>query len=234
MADNDFDIDGLAKYLHLSRQQVEKLVSRGDLPGRRVGGQWRFNGADIHHWMENRMGLLEEQELAHVENALAKSDAQPVDEKLLRDSLTVDTIAVPLVARTKNAVIEAMCQLAANTGMLWDPEKMADAVRAREQLQSTAMDNGVALMHSRRPMASILGEPVLAIGVTSTGIPFGGSRSLTDIFFLICSVDDRGHLRTLARLSRILSAETVVDALRDAEDAAAVFEVISTAESVLF
>ncbi len=233
MADNDFDIDGLAKYLHLSPQQVEKLVSRGNLPGRRIGGEWRFNSAEIHHWMEERMGVLEDGELAKVETALAKSESQIVDEALLRDSLSTDTIAVPLVARTKNAVIDTMCQLAATMGMLWDPEKMADAVRSREQMQTTAMENGVALLHPRRPMASILGEPVLAIGVTSSGIPFGGSRSLTDIFFLICSVDDRGHLRTLARLSRILTAEGIVDELRSASDAATIYEIISSAEEEL-
>ena len=233
MAENDFDIDGLAKYLHLSPQQVEKLVSRGNLPGRRVGGAWRFNGAEIHHWMEERMGVLEDGELAKVETALAKSDSQTVDETLLRASLSPDTIAVPLVARTKNAVIEAMCQLAASTGMLWDPDKMADAVRNREQMQTTAMENGVALLHPRRPMASILGEPVLAIGVTSSGIPFGGSRSLTDVFFLICSVDDRGHLRSLARLSRILTADGIIEQLRSAEDANTVYEIVATAESEL-
>ena len=233
MADNDFDIDGLAKYLHLSPQQVEKLVSRGNLPGRRIGGEWRFNAAEIHHWMEERMGVLEDGELAKVETALAKSDSQSVDETLLRDSLSTDTIAVPLVARTKNAVIDTMCQLAATMGMLWDPEKMADAVRSREQMQTTAMENGVALLHPRRPMASILGEPVLAIGVTSSGIPFGGSRSLTDIFFLICSVDDRGHLRTLARLSRILTTDGIVDQLRSAPDAATIYEIISSTEEEL-
>lgn len=233
MADNDFDIDELAKYLHLSPQQVEKLVSRGDLPARRISGQWRFNHAEVHHWMEERMGVLEEGELAKVESALARSEREDVDEALLRDTLSVDTIAVPLVARTKNAVIEQMCQLAATTGMLWDPDKMADAVRSREQMQTTAMENGAALLHPRRPMASILGEPVLAIGVTSSGIPFGGSRSLTDIFFLICSVDDRGHLRTLARLSRLLVTDGFVEQLREAEDAKTVYDIVATSESDL-
>jgi PTS system nitrogen regulatory IIA component len=233
MAEHDFDIDGLARYLHLTPQQVEKLVSRGDLPGRRVGGQWRFNPADVHHWMEERMGVLEGGELAKVETALAKSERQVVDEALLRDLLSTETIAVPLIARTKNAVIDKMCQLAAATGMLWDSEKMADAVRVREQLQTTAMENGVALLHPRRPMASILGEPVLAVGVTSNGIPFGGSRCLTDIFFLICSVDDRGHLRTLARLSRLLVADDFVDELRAAPDAKTIYEIVATAESEL-
>ena len=112
-----------------------------------------------------------------------------------------------------------MADLAAGTGFLWDPGKMAEAVRAREDMQPTALDSGVALLHPRRPLANILGEPLLALGVTSQGIPFGGSGGmLTDIFFLIGSTSDRGHLRTLARLSRMLADDEVLAQIRAASD----------------
>ena len=233
MADNDFDVEGLAKYLHLNLQQVERLASRGQIPGRRVAGNWRFNQADIHHWMEERMGVLETADLVRVEDAMASYDDTEQTQPLLRSMLCLETIAVPLNAKTRNAVIDQMAQLAATTGMLWDPEKMADAVRNREQLQSTAMDNGVALLHSRRPLPSILGEPILAVGITPGGIPFGGSRHLTDIFFLLCSTDDRGHLRSLARLARMLNTEGFVDSLRHSVDATAAFELICQTEEQL-
>ena len=50
---------------------------------------------------------------------------------------------------------------------------MADAVRAREDMMPTALDIGVALLHPRRPLASILDRPLLALGRTDRGIPFG-------------------------------------------------------------
>ena len=74
MAENDFDIDSLAKYLHITPQQVEKLASRGKVPARRVSGEWVFNSSEIHHWMEERMGLLEDSELARVETAMSPID----------------------------------------------------------------------------------------------------------------------------------------------------------------
>ena len=81
---------------------------------------------------------------------------------------------------------------------------MVEAVRAREELHPTALDSGVALLHPRRPMPSILGGPILAMARTERGIPFGGRHGAdTDLFFLICSIDDRDHLQTLARLSRL-------------------------------
>ena len=96
---------------------------------------------------------------------------------------------------------------------------MEEAVRARENVHPTALDNGVALLHSRRPLAAILAEPFLALGITPQGIPFGGSRTLTDIFFLICSTEDRGHLRTLARISRLISDDAFLARLRGSTDA---------------
>jgi len=130
------------------------------------------------------------------------------------------------------SVFSAMVELVAATGLLWDPEKMEEAVRAREDLYPTALDNGVALLHPRRPMPAILAQPVLGLGVTRSGIPFGGNRgAMTDVFFLICSTDDRGHLRTLARLSKVLGAPAFLEGLRQAPNAAAVHQLIADTEA---
>ena len=233
MADNDFDIEGLARFLHITPQQVERLASRDQIPARRVGGKWRFSPAEIHHWMEERMGLLEDSELQLVEGALARADNMQTTEICIADMLHPETIQIGLKGRTRNSVINEMCELATRTGLLWDADAMADAVRAREQLQSTAMDNGVALLHPRRPLSNILAEPVLAVGLSPQGIPFGGSSRMTDVFLLICSCEDRGHLRTLARLSRLICDEDFLPALCAAEDAQEVYELFCEAERTL-
>ncbi|MEX0819824.1 MAG: PTS sugar transporter subunit IIA [Pirellulaceae bacterium] len=233
MDHEDFDIDSLAAYLHLTPPQVAKMAERDKLPGRKVGGQWRFSPAEIHHWLEERIGASDEGELVDVEGVLDR--AAPGDSEhavSITALLPVEAIEVPLSARTRNSVVNSMVELAARTGLLWDPEKMAEAVRARETLHPTALDNGVALLHPRRPMSTVLAEPIIALGRTHHGIPFGGPRGmLTDIFFLICSIDDRGHLRTLARLSRLVGAPDFLAALREAESPAATHDCLADFES---
>lgn len=233
MAHEDFDIDSLAVYLHLTPPQVAKMADRGNLPARKVGGQWRFSQAEIHHWLEERIGASGESELIQVEGVLQGGAEQTSDVAIsIASMLPVEAIAVPLSARTRNSVVNAMVGLAAQAGLLWDPEKMAEAVRLRETLHPTALDNGVALLHPRRPMPSVLAEPLLALGRTFHGIPFGGPRGmLTDIFFLICSIDDRGHLRTLARLSRLVGDADFLSALRDADSPAATHDCFVDFES---
>lgn len=234
MAHKDFDLERLAEYLHMMPAAVLKLAERGKLPGRRVAGEWRFSPAEIHHWLEARMGVSDEEALVKMEGALdrAAKQAEP-EEVCIADLLRHDAVAVPLDARTRGSVIDKMTQLAARTGLLWDPSAMAEAVRAREEMHSTALDNGVVLLHPRRPMSTILAEALLALGVAPGGIPFGRGGVLSDIFFLICSTSDHEHLRILARLSRIINDQELVAAIRAAEDAASVRQLISDREAVI-
>jgi nitrogen PTS system EIIA component len=234
MADEDFDLERLADYLHLTVAQVARLADRGKLPGRKVQGQWRFAQAEIHQWLEQRIGLSDEEELQQMETFLRPMAGHLTPPQSIAEMLPLAAIEVPLLAKTRNSVITSMCEVAARTHQLWDPQKMAEAVRSREELQPTALEIGVALMHPRRPIPSILGEAFLAFGRTEKGIPFGGSHgALTDVFFLICSLDDRGHLQTLARLSRLVANPNLLAALREAADADAVHRAIAAAESRL-
>lgn len=236
MPQEDFDIQSLAEYLHLTPPQVTKLVERGKVPGRKVGGQWRFSQAEIHHWLEDRIGASDVEELSDVEAMLERRrQAQKEEPISLLSMLPAEAITVPLTSRSRGKVIHEMIETAARTGLLWDPDRMEDAVRARESLHPTALDNGVALLHPRRPLANILAEPLLAFGRTTAGIPFGSeSGTLTDLFFLILSTDDSGHLAALARISRLVSNYEALTALREAETPYEVREAIAHFEEQNF
>jgi PTS system nitrogen regulatory IIA component len=234
MAQDDFDIERLAAYLHMMPAAVMKLAERGKLPGRRVGGEWRFSAPEIHHWLEERIGLSDDEALVQMEGALDRAaGTADTDEISIAALLKPEAIEVPLDARTRGSVIVKMTELAARTHLLWNPEKMADAVRAREEMHSTALDNGVALLHPRRPMPAVLAEAVLALGITPGGIPFGSGGSLTDIFFLICSTSDHEHLRILARLSRVINDHDFLSALRLADDPATIHQLIRDRETAI-
>jgi PTS system nitrogen regulatory IIA component len=234
MADEDFDVDRLAVYLHRMPAEIVKLAERGKLPGRRVGGAWRFSAAEIHHWMEERIGLSDDDELASVEGQLDRHGRHESDDEVsIAGLIHLESIAVPLLARTRASVIRSMATLAAESHLLWDADAMADAVRAREAMHSTALDNGVALLHPRRPLANILAEAVLALGITPSGIPFSNDGRLTDVFFLICSTSEHEHLRILARLSRVISDVFFLSDLRAAPDAVAARDLIVARDAAI-
>ena len=231
----DFDVESLADYLHITPAQVAKMAERASVPARKIGGQWKFSRAEIHHWLEQQIGAADVVDLARVQGLLDRA-AEGRESATVRISelLLPEAIAIPLPARTRSSAIKSMVELAAKTGHVWDPAELVEAVEARERLHPTTLDSGVALLHPRRPLASILAQPLLALGRTQHGIPFASDHGqLTDIFFLICSVDDSQHLRTLARLSRLLAADGFVTGLRAAGDASTVLSLIDEFESRL-
>lgn len=237
MPDGDFDIPSLAQYLHLSADVVLRMAERGKLPGRKMQGQWKFSQAEIHHWLEERIGVSDDAELVQMEVVLdrGRPSESHVEESIsVAQLLPLSAIAKPLPAKTRGAVIQGMTDLAMETGWLWDPEKLAEAIRMRESLHPTALDNGVALLHPRRPMANILAEPFIALGITSSGVPFGHPKGqLTDIFLLICATTDREHLRFLARLSRMIADNGFLSDLRNAGNAHDVHDLIAAREQEL-
>jgi len=223
----------LVKYLHLHESKVKKLVDRGDIPGRKIKGEWQFSLPEVNSWLEKRIGVSDDGELADIESQFDRTTPKEMSQTVeIANLIPLDAIAVPFLAKTKESAIRSMTQLAVETGLLWDGEKMADALRKREELHSTALDNGIAIMHPRRPMPNILAETFLALGIAPSGIPFGGGfGNLTDIFFLLCSMDDQIHLRILARLSRILTAPNFLAHLRDLKTPAQVKQLIAETEA---
>jgi PTS system nitrogen regulatory IIA component len=198
-----------------------------------VNGELIFSREEVHRWLEKRIGLSDESELGLVEAALDRLVPADGKEELVAISelIPVGAVAVPLLAKTRDSVIRSMTQVAVGTGLLWDGEAMAEAVKEREELHSTALESGVALLHSRRPLPGILGDTFIVLGKLLKGIPFGGGfNNLTDIFFLICSMEDRIHLRILTRLSRLLTYPDFLVKLRESEDENTIRELLKTTE----
>ena len=236
MSATDFDLSALARYLRIAPAEVEKMASRDRIPGRKVQGAWRFSRSEIHHWLEERISASDAAELEQLEQALEKATEIDDEELFPRDSLARSFPSrCPCRPALVSSVIRSMVDVAARTGWLWSPDEMAEAIESREAMCPTALDNGIALLHPRRPLESALAQPLIALGVTGQGIPFGNLRGgLTDVFFLLASVSDRGHLRALARLSRVIGDAELIPQLRQATNPTEARNLILTAELSMF
>jgi nitrogen PTS system EIIA component len=153
---------------------------------------------------------------------------------LLSTYLTVEQIQIPLEARTKRSVLEALVEVAGRTWKVWEPAVLLQAVIERESLMSTAFGKGVAIPHPRQPLPGSLEDAVIAFGRTTSPIPFGApDNSGTDLFFLIASRDTRTHLRILARLGRLIQKPHLLEDLRAADSAKETFEILSASDQAI-
>ncbi|MEZ6048559.1 MAG: PTS sugar transporter subunit IIA [Planctomycetaceae bacterium] len=229
-----YTLDELARQLGRDSREILKLANRGRIPGRKMGDEWQFHTSEITQWLEQEMHAYTDRELAILESTHRSEDKVVDADVPVSSLLSLETIEVPLQARTRLSVLESLVEVAGRTYQVWEPATVLKAVKEREELFSTAIDNGVAFPHPRNPLTDCIGEPVIAYGRTFTGIPFGASnRGLTDIFFLILCRDSRTHLQVLARLGRILQLPGLLDELRHADDAKSSYDLICKADSTV-
>jgi len=214
------------------RDRVEKQVSRGHIPGRRVGGEWRFNKTEITDWLEQEIPQFSSSDLAVLERSQQSTEVSA--ESPVASLLHPDLVQVPLNGGTKPSILKELVDVASRTWQVFDSSAVLQAVRQREETSSTAFAGGVAIPHPQNRMPEAVGEPLIAFGRAYSGIPFGGPRrELTDLFFLVLARDPNTHLKVLARLGRLFQTDGFLTELRATEDSAAAHELIVTADAKL-
>ena len=229
MSGDWYTLDELAEHLGRDRRELERLANRGRLPGHKRSGNWQFHAAEITQWLEQEMREYSDAQLAAVERSQRSEDvnaAIPVS-----SLLTIETVQVPLEARTKRSLLEGLVEVAGRTWKIWQPAAILKAIQEREELMSTAFAQGVAVPHLRQPLPDSLSESVIAFGRTHSGIPFGAADNTpTDLFFLVLCRDTRTHLHVLARLGRLIQTPGFLDGLRAAPDSQAAYDWIAGAD----
>lgn len=211
-------IEDVARMLGADVRRVERMAKRGQIPCQKVGGQFRFNRAQITEWLQQSMGAMSHDHLAEVDAGITTQRQTPQDEAIIAPLLRIEAVSTNLGSRTKNSTLRELVALAEKTGLVLDIQALQEAVIHREELCSTAIERGVAIPHPRRPLPETIAEPILVVARTSQGIAFGAPDGrLTTLFFLTASQDDRHHLHILARLCRMLRDENFVNDLEAAE-----------------
>src|SRR3974377_1272336 len=119
MENETMDLQQLAAYLHRDVREVSKLANRGYLPGKKVGGQWRFASSEINYWIETQMHAFTEAELTALEKREGRESL--VAEPLVTTLLAESTVAVPLAAATKASVLKELVTLAEQSWQIYDP-----------------------------------------------------------------------------------------------------------------
>src|SRR3990167_316171 len=185
----------LAAYLHLDEGTVTKLVTAGKIPAVTVDRQFRFRRDVIDEWIEQQL-VGDDESFADVPDGMKL----PLED-LLPDSALITTMR----AKTPVGVIEELAARAYTTGWLLDKPWFVGAVVERESLSSTAMEGGVAFLHTRAKDKGKIARPFMIVGRSWEGIPFGSpDGGPTYLFFLLGLKYDRLHLPILGRLARAL------------------------------
>ena len=144
---------------------------------------------------------------------------------LLAEVLRLEDVHLDVSASNKDELLEKLAQLLAGRHGLVE-QHVLESLRAREQLGSTALGQGVAIPHAR------MYECFMATGVfvrTQTPLPFDapdGKPVSLMLGLVVPRQATQRHLRLLADAATVLSDEHVRSALMSAGDANAVLDLL--------
>ena len=221
----------VAAYLGWSHLIVERLAADGRLPGVEKDGQWLFRRDELTDWLDQKLHSLDTAQVADLEQKL-EIELQSASRNIhIADRLKPEYVGLDVRVAGRAEVLEQLVKLAEKTGLVIDGVRLSASLAEREALCSTALPDGFAFCHPRRPAPHLLRRTVLSVLRTEQSVPFGAADGeRTRLFFLIAAIDERAHLYALARLTRIVRGETV-GALLEAENADELIAIIRQREA---
>jgi nitrogen PTS system EIIA component len=227
-----FTLSEVARYLHLAREDVEKLVRQREIPFELQRDQPVFRRNDVDAWASQRiLGMSSRSVKEYHRTAAEKVREVSSRHALMPDLTSPDRILAALACRTKSSVLRTMVEIAERTHHVCDAPELLAAVAAREELCSTALPGGYALLHPRHHEPYMFLDSFLILARCVQPIHAGAQDDEpTDLFFLVCCNSDMIHLHTLARLCTMAQHTAMLSGLRAASTAGEMFEVLCAAE----
>ncbi len=140
-----------------------------------------------------------------------------------------EAIVMPLQPGSKQQIMEQLIAPLAGVEHHCRPDHLLEQLMERENKMTTAIMPHIALPHAQNLGDSGLRKAHLVVGICPEGTDFGSmDGEPTHVFFLICSLDQRSHLKTMADLARLIRNPGTVEALRKAASAEDVMRIMQS------
>jgi nitrogen PTS system EIIA component len=219
----------VGEYLQLSQRSIYRLLERGALPGTKIGGQWRFRKAALDEWIDLHMSQFAPEDLRQLSGSARDQDVR------LGGLMDEANALIPVPAGDRATVIRRFVDQVQFPEPI-DLLLLTERILERENLCSTAIPDGVALLHTSRTSPRVLRvNDLVALGRLERPIAFGAlDSSLTDTLVLLLARDERHHLVLLAKMARLCREPEVLHGLRTLPTATAIVDLIRKTEEALF
>ena len=225
-----------AALVHIEEPELRHAAQRGELDSQtRAEDSLYFDRRALTEWAQREL-LGAGAKTLKERNRRMREEEHHADgaESSLAALFAPETIELAVRAKAKAGMLRDMTELADRGGKVYDPEGLYKALVEREEAGSTAVGQGIALLHPKFHDPYLFEECFVAYGRSERPIFFGASDGeATRHFFLICSTDHARHLHLLARLAVLAHGTALTDKLDAAESAEDVIAAIAQCEEEL-
>jgi len=236
----DLKIRDVAELLNVSETTIRRWLADGKIPAYRLNHQYRFNRFEIEDWvMKHKLGkvshatpffqepIKQSLELSQA-NLLPQSSGGSKQFSLYR-AIHKGGVLYDMPAQSKEELIRASVKRIA-TEMHFEADVIGDLLLERERLQSTALNNGIAIPHTRDFLLNAHHDVVT---VVFPKVPLAydalDDKPVHTLFFLFAS-DDRHHLHLLAKIAHLSSQPETLELLKSKPSKESLLEFIKAWE----
>jgi nitrogen PTS system EIIA component len=216
----------VAELLTVSEESINTLVEKGRLPCYKLGGEYRFNRSEIEDWMvkvfaqeRSILPFGEEQgekapwQQFGLYRAIHRGEVLSEFDTSSREELIYSTIEAVAVKLTLNS------------------EAVSELFLERENLMPTALNQGIAIPHTREFLINGLFDAVVVV-YPKEPIEWGALDNMpVHTLFFLFACDDRRHLNLLAKIAHFISNEDHLRFLQTRPDKTLLLEYIKNWES---
>lgn len=191
----DLDIKDVANLLNVSQTTVRGWLDEGKIPAYRIQDQYRFSRFEIEDWMIKNTASFDD-EASELQGGTKQFS--------LYRALHKGSLIQAMPGKSKEEIIKKTAQIMAKDLDL-DAEVVADLLLDREKQQPTALNNGIAVPHTRDLLLNANFD-VVTVVFPEEPIPYGAldGKPVHTLFFLFASEDTR-HLHLLAKIAHLSS-----------------------------
>jgi PTS system nitrogen regulatory IIA component len=195
-----------SKFLDVSESTVTRWIKQRGLPAQHVGGQYRFNRAEVLEWAAANQIKVSLELFNHFD-----ADDEPIP--TLADALAAGGIVFRLKGTGKEDALRSLVEILPLPAGI-DRELLFRLFLAREASAPTAIGGGIALPHTRNPVILHVDRPMVTLCFLEQPVEFGAmdGKPVQAFFSLICPTM-RSHLQMLSRISFALHDPQFKDAV---------------------
>jgi PTS system nitrogen regulatory IIA component len=195
----------LASYMKLNEKTILKMAQNKDLPGIKVGNQWRFHLEAIDRHLQKDLMQTPESEL----DLILETTTPDIPLSRLFDESIIN---LEMKARAKTEALKELSHDAFAADLVEDADKLYSELDRREQMLSTAAGNGIAVPHPRNPDPALFRRANILMARSDAGIDFDApDKQKVHLFFMTCAPNIVIHLRLLAKLSKMLHIKGAIN-----------------------
>jgi PTS system nitrogen regulatory IIA component len=207
----DLKIEDVAELLNVSETTIRRWLTDGKIPAYRINEQYRFSRIEIENWMmacklkSQETGISPFNEIQIYPSPEENNEPEiavrgGMQHFCLYRAIHQGDVFASIPGQTKEEIIRGTTKSIAQK-LNVDSEILAELLIDREKMMPTALNNGIAVPHTRDFLRKGPLDMVYVV-YPQDPIEYGAldGKPVHSLFFLFAS-NDKGHLQLLAKLA---------------------------------